>query len=110
MPEYLYKVTPAREGMVADPTPREEEVVGEHFAWLKTQTEQGIVLIVGRTQTTGPETFGITIFRAASDEHARDFMNQDPAVKNGVMRAEVFPYKVALMAATTLDEWRKVSG
>ncbi len=35
------------------------------------------------------------IFRAASDE-ARRIVEKDPAVERGVMRAELFPYRVAV--------------
>ncbi len=110
MPEYLYRVTPVRAEMVGEPTEDEEAIVEQHFEWLKEQTGLGIVLMVGRTQTTGPETFGITIFRARSDEAAQEFMRRDPAVMNGIMHAEVFPYKVALLANMTLAEWRAASG
>ncbi len=38
---------------------------------------------------------GIVIFRAASEGAAREFMNGDPAVQKGVMKATMFPFKVA---------------
>jgi hypothetical protein len=34
-------------------------------------------------------------FRAGSNEEAQSIMNNDPAVKQGIMHAELYPYKVA---------------
>lgn len=45
------------------------------------------------------ETFGIVVFEAPSDEAAGAVMRADPAVQGGFMRAELYPYQVALWAA-----------
>ena len=37
------------------------------------------------------------IFRAESEKAGRAMMNNDPAVQKGVMRATLFPFRVALM-------------
>ena len=79
------------------PTQEESAVVEEHFNYLKDLTRKGVVILVGRTLTTDESTFGIAILRAESEEAARDIMNNDPAVKKGVMRATLFPFRVALM-------------
>jgi uncharacterized protein YciI len=97
--EYLYFLRPARLGMVADgPTPDEAEIVSRHFAYLQDLTEQGVMVLVGRTQNNDADTFGIAIFRAASEAQARAIMENDPAVRHGVMTARLFPYRIALMA------------
>jgi len=82
------------------PTDEEASIISEHFNYLKLLTEQGVVLVFGRTQNKDASTFGIAIFRAESDAGARAIMKNDPAVKNGVMRAELFPYKVASLNAS----------
>ena len=79
------------------PTPQEAEIISTHFNYLKGLTDRGVALLVGRTLTTDERTFGITIFEAASEEQAREIMNNDPAVIHGVMRAELYPFKVVLM-------------
>jgi uncharacterized protein YciI len=88
------------------PTDEESSIISEHFDYLKSLTKQGVVLVFGRTQNNDTSTFGITIFRAESDDAARSIMNNDPAVKKGIMRAELFPYRVAGLNATnwTSDE------
>lgn len=101
MPEFLYRIKPTRPEMLTDgPTPEESELVGRHFNWLKENSDKGIVLLAGRTQNTDPSSFGIVIFRADSEEAAREFAAQDPAVLGGVFRSELFPYRVALLSKT----------
>jgi uncharacterized protein YciI len=65
---------------------------------LKNLTDKGIAIFVGRTLTTDERTFGITVFEAATEEKAREIMNNDPAVIQGVMRAELYPFRIVLMA------------
>jgi uncharacterized protein YciI len=96
--QYLYLLKPTRLGMVKEgPTPEEAEIVSRHFAHLEALTEQGVMILVGRTQTNDESTFGIAIFEAEDDQAARAIMESDPAVREGVMKAELYPYKVALM-------------
>jgi uncharacterized protein YciI len=73
------------------PTDEEASILSEHFRYLKSLTEQGVVLVFGRTQNNDPSTLGITIFRAESEDAARSIMNNDPPVKSGIMQAELFP-------------------
>ncbi len=97
MDQYLYRLTPVRSEMVTvGATPEERAIVSEHFARLKVLTEQGVVLLVGRTQDNSPRTFGIVIFQADSVEQALEIMNGDPALRKGIMRAELFPFRIAL--------------
>jgi uncharacterized protein len=49
------------------------------------------------------EPFGIAIFQAESQEAARAFMANDPAVKNHVMTAKLYPYAIALMGRLSDD-------
>jgi uncharacterized protein YciI len=95
--QFLYLLTPTRNEMVTvGPTPAEQAIVGEHFAHLEALTDQGVMLFVGRTQDNSPRTFGIVVFQAESAEHAQLIMNSDPAVRKGVMHAELFPFRIAL--------------
>jgi uncharacterized protein YciI len=97
--QYLYRIQPTRPEMLAEgPTDDERAAVGRHAAYVKGLTERGVVLLAGRTQNTDPSALGIVIFRAASEPVAREIMNDDPAVKEGVMRAELFPYRIAFAA------------
>ena len=99
MPEYLYRIQPTRLGMLTDgPTPEEAARVSEHFAYLKGLVDEGLVILAGRTLTADEDSFGIVIYRAEDESAARRIMEDDPAVRAGVMRATLFPYRIALMA------------
>ena len=52
--------------------------------------------MAGRTLTADDRTFGIAVLVSASESEAAQLMQNDPAVKQGVMKAELFPYQVAL--------------
>ena len=97
MQEFLYKLQLIRGDMLrTGPTAQEQAVVAEHFAYLQDLTTKSIVIFVGRTLTTDENTMGLAVFRAESEEAARQIMNGDPAVKNGVMTATLYPFKVVL--------------
>lgn len=104
MEQFLYRLTPARIEMVTDgPTLAEQAIVSEHFAYLTALTEQGVMLLVGRTQDNSPRTFGIAIFQAESAEQAQAIMKSDPAVQKGIMHAELFPFSIALAGKVQVD-------
>ncbi|WP_342360961.1 YciI family protein [Terrarubrum flagellatum] len=96
--QFLYVVKATRpEMLISGPTPEEQAIVGRHFAYLKDLTDKGVVVLVGRTQTTGPETMGLCIYEAADEAAARVIMDNDPAILGGVMTGTLYPYKIALM-------------
>ena len=97
--EYIYIVRPTRSDMLKTGlTPEDEQVNSEHSDYLSKLADQGVMILYGRTQTADEDTFGLVIFRAESEESAREIMENDPAVKKGVMRATMYPYRVAYRA------------
>lgn len=96
--QFIYVLRLTRPALLTEgPTAEEQAILGRHFAHLEALTQQGVMILVGRTQTTGPETMGIAIFEAADEAAARAIMLADPAVREGVMSAELYPYRIALM-------------
>ena len=96
-PQFLYYLQPTRLSMLTEgPTSEEAETVSRHFAYLKDLTEKDVMILMGRTQKNDESTFGIAIFEADGESAARTIMESDPAVAGGVMRATLYPYKVAL--------------
>ncbi len=97
MLHFLYRIQPTRLGMLTEgPTERERKIVGEHFSYLERLVANGTVLMAGRTLNADEKTFGIVVFLAESELRAQEVVHNDPAVGNGIMRAELFPYRVAL--------------
>lgn len=80
-------------------TEEDNQAVASHFQRLKAFTETGKVILAGRTLNEDASQFGLIIVEVGSEAEAREIMDQDPAVKAGVMTAELFPYRVALMRA-----------
>jgi len=77
------------------PTDEEASIISAHFQYLTSLTRQGTMLVFGRTQNNDASTFGLCIFRANSDSEANAVVDNDPAVRGRVMRAKLYPYKVA---------------
>jgi uncharacterized protein YciI len=97
---YIYLFDAVRREMITDPDAWTEEdlrIAEEHFAYLKNATEEGIVLLAGRSlDGEGP---AIVILEATSEKAARDFMEADPFVADGLMRANLHPFRPALVRA-----------
>ena len=75
-PLFAYVLLASRtEMLTSGPTPIESSVIEHHFKYLSDLTASGSMLFVGRTLTSTPDTFGIAVFRAASEAEAYDVMN-----------------------------------
>jgi len=105
--DYLYRVRPTRPALLAEgATADEDRLIAQHFEYLKELTRARVVLLAGRTLNKDDTGFGIVIFRAETESEARGVMENDPAVKAGVFRAELFPYGVALIGDELCDRAR----
>jgi uncharacterized protein YciI len=95
---YIYKIQAVRPEMPSQgPTPDEGRIIGEHFTYLERLTQEGVVHLAGRTLTDDYAGFGITIFEAESQQAAEKIVRDDPAVAQRVMRAELYPFRAALV-------------
>ena len=95
--QFLYRLRPTRPALLIEgPTFAECDTLAEHLAYLDELSDRGIVILAGRTQNADESAFGIVILQAESEEAARTVMAEDPAVRDGVMTAELFPYRVAV--------------
>ena len=94
MKDYIYLIHPFRHEFFENPTPTEERAMEEHFEYLKQATSAGRVVLAGPCLD---ETFGIVVLQADSDEAARAFMLDDPAVSRNVMAAELHPMKISML-------------
>jgi uncharacterized protein YciI len=77
-------------------TKEDQATVQRHFERLKAAAEHGPVILAGRTEEPADKTFGIVIFEAPDATAARVFMEGDPAVKAGIMTADLHPYMIAV--------------
>jgi uncharacterized protein len=79
-------------------TQQESLIVGRHFRRLQQLLKEGKVILAGKTMNdTDPSQFGVVILEVDSEEEARKIMEEDEAVKEKLMTAQLFPFRVALI-------------
>ncbi|MBU7024579.1 MAG: hypothetical protein HXS40_10480 [Theionarchaea archaeon] len=81
-------------------SPQEEEIVEEHFTYLKRALEEGYLILAGPCLDGA---FGVVIFEAASLEEAQQFMRDDPTIKKGLMTGDIHPFRISLMKSSCAD-------
>ena len=98
MAQYIYTLKPVRPEMLTEGlNPEEEKVLGTHLAYLSDLTDKGVVKLAGRTTETGEKSVGVMIFEAEDEAVARAIMENDPAVMENVLAAELSPFNISLM-------------
>jgi uncharacterized protein YciI len=73
---------------------QEERAMSEHFAYLKSLLSEGRLFLAGPCLDT---SFGIVIFEAENDEDANRIMLGDPALRAGVVSAELHQFRISLL-------------
>lgn len=97
---WIYIVRLVRTDMLqTGPTETEQATLGRHGAFIMDLVGKGTMIFVGRTLTTGPETFGLSVIKAADEASARAIVDADPAVEEGLMRADLYPFHLAGIVA-----------
>ncbi len=96
--QYLYEIgSGPRPELATNPdawTADDEQVGADHYEYLKDATDDGVVILAGRSQDgIGP---ALVIFEAESEEDARRFMESDPFISSGLFTASLHPFNVAL--------------
>jgi uncharacterized protein len=78
-------------------TGRDKQIVGRHFRRLQQMQKDGRLILAGKTlDDSDPSQFGVVVFEADTEEEARGVMEADDAVKEKIMTARLFPFRVAL--------------
>jgi uncharacterized protein YciI len=99
--QFIYVFDPVRPELVTDPdawTEEDTRIAHDHFAYLKRATEEGIVILAGRSlDGQGP---AVVILDASTETEARQFMEHDPFVAGGLMRASLHPFRAALVRSS----------
>jgi len=91
---YIYFIRSPKENFAETMTDEEAEIMGVHFNYLKEQIQKGKLILAG-PETTGK--FGICILNTESESEAEQIMLNDPAVKSGIVKPELFPFRVSLI-------------
>jgi|GEM_PF-636349 len=75
-------------------TEADNQAVNRHFEKVQKLQAEGKLILAGRTLVK--ESMGVVIVEVETEAEARKIMEDDDAVKAGIMSAEVFPFQTAL--------------
>jgi len=95
MPTFIYVLRTKGRNYIDEATPQEEATLGEHFEYLQRALNDEKLILAGPCEDG---EFGIVVFRAATEKEALEFMQSDPAVRHGLMTAELHALRVSLPA------------
>ncbi len=92
---FFVKLIGTREGWPHNMNDIEQQVMQEHFDYLKQLTAEGKVLLAGPCLDP---VFGMVILHTENEELAREIMDSEPSVLAGVHTYEMHPMHVSLMS------------
>lgn len=92
---WLVVLRPTRDEMPFEPTEEEVRIVGEHYEYLKRLRAEGRLVLAGPTALPG-DTFGLGVFDQDDRADVEAIVAADPAVKGGIMTAEIRPFRIAV--------------
>lgn len=78
-------------------SPETGATMGKHFDYLKDLLEKKVLILAGPCLD---REYGIAIFEAQDEEEAKEIMNNDPCISEGVMSGELHHFKVSLLRGT----------
>jgi uncharacterized protein YciI len=94
--QFIYFIRPHKENFAETMTEEEGNIMGTHFLYLQDLLNAGKLILAG-PELTGK--FGIAVIEAESEDEAKEIMLNDPAVKSGIVKYELYPYRVSLLKA-----------
>jgi uncharacterized protein len=98
MNQWLCVIRPPRATFMDDATPAEEQVMSDHFEYLKRLLDEGKLILAGPSLDP---PFGIIVFEAESEDEARDLITADPSVAAGIQTPELHPFRASLVRGRT---------
>jgi len=97
-PMYFFaQLKGTRAGWPNDMTADEERIMGEHFAYLQQLTAKQKVIAAG---PVFDPVFGLVILQVTSEAEARELMEREPSVAQGVHTYTLAPMVLSLLAST----------
>ncbi|MHA2054182.1 MAG: YciI family protein [Candidatus Hodarchaeales archaeon] len=97
MNHYFVITTPYRKDFILNPIEKENQIMEEHFFYLKQLLENGQLFLAGPTLKED-DPFGVYIFIADSEEEARELIENDPSVEKKIQTITMFrPMRISLL-------------
>jgi hypothetical protein len=94
---YLYKLVPPRPTFRHDMTPAEAAVMERHFAYWQRRVDAGEALVYGPVADPAG-AWGLAVICAGSTDEARAFVEDDPAIADGLGTSDLFDLPDAVAA------------
>jgi uncharacterized protein YciI len=91
---FMYVLHPLAFDTLDEMTETHQRIARTHFEYLKRLSAEDAVVVAGRTEKA---EIGIVVLETDSESSARSIMENDPAVKHGLMKATLYPYRLALL-------------
>jgi len=93
-------IKPTRDDFITNPTEKDNEIMGEHFQYLKDLLAKEKLVLAGPVLNE-KKPMGILIFECDSLEEAENLLKNDPSVKAGIQIVEKLePFKLSLYQKT----------
>ncbi len=84
--EYYYVIIkPTRDDFITNPKKEDNEIMSDHFTYLKKLLADDKLLLAGPTLIE-TDPFGVIIVKTESEKKARDLVENDPSVKTGIQK------------------------
>lgn len=95
---YYFKLIPPRPSFPHDMTSEERALMEKHSAYFRQHFDLGKLLLYGPVMAP-KGAFGLGILEVADEAEARRFGENDPSVRAGLNRFEIYPMQVAASRA-----------
>ncbi|MFX1436429.1 MAG: YciI family protein [Promethearchaeota archaeon] len=94
---YYAIIKPYRQDFITNPNESENKIMEEHFYYLKSLLEQKKLFLAGPTLIP-EDPFGLIILEAATEEEAKNLLENDPSIKAEIQKVVDFrPIRLSLM-------------
>lgn len=91
---FMYVLHPLTFDKIEDMTETDQRIARTHWEYIQRLADDDVVLLAGRTEHA---EMGIVVVETETEDQAKGIMEDDPAVKHGLMRATLYPYRLAIM-------------
>lgn len=90
---YVVMLHPPRPDFIENMTPDEDEIINQHFQYLKKLLDEGKLMLAGPLLDGA---LGLTIYNSGDEFEVKRWANEDPAVQKGVFTLEMHPLRLSL--------------
>jgi uncharacterized protein YciI len=95
---FMYTLHLTRPAMLTEGPTETEAIAGEeHWEYSQELLRKKVVIFAGRTMIRTKDAFAMVVIQVKSEAEARKIVENDPAVKQGVFQARIYPFQPMLV-------------